>query len=112
MKLGDVLFWKFPGAAITVRYDPDPVIVDFSPGAKPTQAEIDQWTAEYDAWKAAEDARVAAIKNDARVVDMIDRLKNASIAQIEQFVDNQVTDLASARAMFKRVLAVMSAMLK
>lgn len=58
----------------------------------------------------AEEARRATLRADAVTIDMLTRLSTATPTQIITFVDNNVTDLAGARAMFKRILLVLSIM--
>lgn len=57
-------------------------------------------------------ARMAreALLLDPRAVELRDKLTTATAAQISDYVDAQVTDLPSARLMFKRVLLVMALM--
>lgn len=52
--------------------------------------------------------REAAFNADTVRMDLLDRLRTATPTQINTYVDNQVTDLASARTMFKRILLVLS----
>jgi hypothetical protein len=116
MTIANVIGWKFNnqsgmrcaevGGAIR--------IIEF-PGGIPTQAEQDQWTAEYEAWLSAqqtaataEAARLSAIEQDPVCVDLRDRLAAATPTQISNYVDANVTDLASARALFKRILLVLA----
>ena len=40
--------------------------------------------------------------------ELLDRLRTATPDEIDDWVDNQVTTLASARAMFKRILLMMT----
>ena len=49
-----------------------------------------------------------ALRNDPRAVELRDRLVSATPQQISDYVDAQVTDLASARAMFKRILILLA----
>ena len=58
---------------------------------------------------AARQAREALLL-DPRAVELRDKLTTATAAQISDYVDAQVTDLPSARLMFKRVLLVMALM--
>ena len=51
-----------------------------------------------------------ALLLDPRAVELRDKLTTATAAQISDYVDAQVTDLPSARLMFKRVLLVMALM--
>ena len=67
--------------------------------------------AEYvaaEAARQAEEQRTTAFKADAIRQDMITRLTSATPAQISTFVDNNVTDLAGARTMLKRILLVLA----
>ena len=50
------------------------------------------------------------VQNDARAVELRDKLRTATPAEISAYVDAQVLDLASARTMFKRVLLVLALM--
>ena len=43
--------------------------------------------------------------------DLIDKLQKASLSQINTYVDNNVTNIASARTLLKKMLAVMSYLL-
>jgi len=58
--------------------------------------------------KEAERLRKQNLRGDALAVELLDRLRTATPAQISNYVDNNVIDLASARTMFKRVLLVLS----
>jgi len=65
------------------------------------------------AQQAARDQAAAALnalRADALARDLTGRLRTATPAQIDTWVDAQVTDLASARTMFKRILLVLAAM--
>lgn len=79
-----------------------------------TDAEIAQRQAEEAAWlvrKAASDAeaaRCAAIKTDPLRVDLLQRIKTATNAQISTYVDSNVTDLASAKTLFKKILLLIA----
>ena len=57
----------------------------------------------------AEKQRLADLRADAMVSDMLARLKIATPADISTFVNNNVTDLAGARTMFKRILLLLAA---
>lgn len=78
---------------------------------------------EYDDWVAAGNApdpyveppeqvaartRRAAFDADATRTDLLDKLRNSTPAQISTYVDTNVTNLADARALFKKILLVMS----
>lgn len=53
-------------------------------------------------------ARATAIRSDAGRIDILNNLKNASPAQIDNYVDNKVTTLADAKAMFKLILKLVA----
>lgn len=53
--------------------------------------------------------RRTAFDADVTRADLLARLRAATPAQISAYVDNQVTDLASARALFKKILLVLVA---
>lgn len=73
------------------------------------QAQIDTFDlAAYAASEAAESARRVAIHDDQLRVDLLGRLKSATAAQISNYVDTNVTDIASARALFKRILLLIA----
>lgn len=60
----------------------------------------------------AEAARQQAIKNDVLCSVLVTQLKTATAAQIASYVDNNVTDLASARVMLKRIVLVLARLLQ
>lgn len=70
--------------------------------------------AEEAAWAAgqpardAEEARLAGLKNDPQRADLIDRLRTATAQQISDYIDANVTDLASARVLLKKIVLVLS----
>lgn len=66
-------------------------------GAPPNDATVATWQAELDAAVLGKDARQTAIKANAESDTFIDKLRDATPAQINTFVQNNVTDLASAR---------------
>lgn len=61
-----------------------------------------------DAATAAAKARKATFDAEAVRTDLILRLRGATPAQLSSFVDANVTDLASARTMLKRILLVIA----
>lgn len=85
-------------------------------------SEIDrpQLWQEFEAWVAlgntpapvpppsAADLRTDALLADPARADLIDKLRNASPSQIDSYIDNNVTTLAGARALFKIVLKVLA----
>ena len=60
----------------------------------------------------AERARLVELEADAAVAEIAALLEAATLTQISTYVDTQITDLASARALFKRILAVLCLLLK
>ena len=71
---------------------------------KPTRAEVDARIVEIASADAAEASRVAAFRGDTSRADLVDRLKTASPSQVDTWVDNNVTNLAGARAVLKAIL--------
>lgn len=63
--------------------------------------------AEKDALET-ERLRLQSLSEDALAVELLQRLRAATPAEIAGYVNNNVTDIASARAMFKRILLVMA----
>lgn len=53
-------------------------------------------------------ARKASFDADATRADLMNRLATATPAQINSYVDANVTNIAEARALFKRILLVLS----
>src|SRR3990167_17363 len=56
----------------------------------------------------AEKVRLQAIRDDALRQELLAQLDTATNVQISAFIDNQVTDLQSARTMFKRILLMLA----
>jgi hypothetical protein len=85
-----------------------------------TPEEIAELEARDAAWAADEPNRLARqqrndeIANDAERIDMIDRLQNATNAQINTWVDNAIDPTTlpqmrdQTRAMFKRILKLLA----
>jgi hypothetical protein len=73
-------------------------------GEPPTDAEIDAALVAVD----AEKARLAEISADVDLSDLRDRLRSASAAQIKTYVQNNVTDLASAKVLFAKILLLLA----
>lgn len=82
----------------------------------PDRIAFDRWIAQgnapdpfvEDATVAAAKARQATLDADAARADLLTRLRSATPAQLNAYVDAQVTDLASARTMLKRILLVLA----
>lgn len=58
--------------------------------------------------EAAEQLRLKNIEFDVGAAELLDRLCTLTVTQINTYIDNNVTDLASARTMFKRVVLVLA----
>jgi hypothetical protein len=56
----------------------------------------------------AEDLRVQTLMADQGRMDLLTRLRAATPAQIDSYVENNVTTLAQARAMFKAILKLVA----
>jgi hypothetical protein len=81
--------------------------IDFDPSATAAQRTAAQNVlANFDV--AANDVRIASLHSDAALIDLRKRLTSATPAQIGAYVDNQVTDIASARALLKRMLMLLA----
>lgn len=82
----------------------DPIV---PPGGAMTRSDVFvavQLTAE----ELAEVARRQGIRDDPLRADILNRLRTATAAQISNYVDANVVDLASARALFKRILLLIA----
>lgn len=62
--------------------------------------------------RQAEAARVQAFKADAIRQDMVTRLTSATPQEISDFIDGNVTNLAGARAVLKRVLFILATVIR
>jgi hypothetical protein len=56
----------------------------------------------------SDDPRKAAIKAEANVIDMADRIKNATGAQIDTWFQNNVTTLAQARVVLATLTKILA----
>lgn len=106
---------RLAGAKLTPRFNP--TRPDGTEGwlecDDVAQADLEAAAAAFDpvAYQQAQEAerqRIESLKTDATRLDLLEKLKRATPAQISSYVDNNVTDLASARALFKRILLVMA----
>lgn len=61
-----------------------------------------------DAASTAYNAKQKALSDDADRRDLLDRLQSATPAQIKTYVDNNVNNLAEAKALFKKILLILS----
>lgn len=85
--------------------------IDFKPEATPEQvasALAIVQALDYPAYVAAETQRMDDINNDAGRTDLLDRLRSATNAQIDNWIDSTVTSLASARQVLKVIIKVLS----
>jgi hypothetical protein len=91
---------------VVVRDDGEgPYLAEWNlPGEPPTDAEIDAALAVID----AEKARLAEISSDVDLTDLQDRMRSATAAQIKTYVQNNVTDLASAKVLFAKILLLLA----
>lgn len=79
----------------------------------------EEW-ADFQAWSSAGNTvsplpepsaaqqRETAIVADASRADLLSRLQTATLAQIDTYVDNNVTNIAGARVIFKALLKVLA----
>ncbi len=72
-------------------------------GVPPDEATIASWEAERATFEATKVARRADVKATAEADNFVDRLRDATPAQITQFVNTNVTDLASARTFLAKL---------
>jgi len=79
-----------------------------SGSTKPTQQEIDAEVTRLASVAATEAAREAEYVSDAGRIDLMDRLKTATVAQIDAWIDANVTSLAAARAVLKAIVKVIA----
>jgi hypothetical protein len=81
-----------------------------------TPEEIADFQARADAWttdapkRAAKQQRNQEIMDDPERKDLLDKLGNATNAQISAWIDANVTNLADARKVFKIILRTMARM--
>lgn len=66
-----------------------------------TREEVAAILAAYVSPEPARAARAAALESEFKSVGAMERLRNATPAQIDAFIDANVTDLPSARAVLK-----------
>lgn len=94
-----------------VREAPEPWAVE-GVNYDQAQADYEAALAAEAAAKEAEAVRTESIKQEPTYTDILDKLRAATPAQISAYVDANVTDLASARALLKRILLVLSLIVK
>lgn len=76
--------------------------------AKPTCAEIDAGLTALRAANTSEASRQAAIKNNARRVALLQKLKTSTDAQIDTYVQQNVTTLAQAQTAIADILKLIA----
>lgn len=84
---------------------------DFDPAASPAQrSAAANVLATFDlaAAVATEAARENGIDGDADLADLINRLRAATADQIKNYVQNNVTDLPSAKILFAKILLILA----
>lgn len=75
---------------------------------KPTCAEINTAISGFAATDAAEASRQAGLKADVQRAAMLTRLKGSTAAQIDNYVANNITNLAQAQAAIGLILKVIA----
>jgi hypothetical protein len=98
-----------PVVSTTVGRSDDRTTWSFEPGPGATQAQIDAGnnviaTFDLTGAGAAEVARKAGLNTDTDYLDFVSRLQGKTAAQVKTYVQNNVTDLASARLLLAKVL--------
>lgn len=98
--------------------DPETGEAIMIPGSQETVPYTVEEEAQADLDKAADDAaqipivaatqRKATFKSDANYQTMLAQLKQATPAQVQTYITNNVTDLASARAMLVKFALVLA----
>lgn len=95
---------------LSFSWGPDGTL-QFDPGLSPQNvaAITSVYTAHDPATIPIEQTRLQGIRDDAMRQQLLTQLSTATNLQISQFVDNQVSDLASAKTMLKRILLLLAA---
>ena len=97
----------FPVIDLTPAFDPLTIrLAKIAPAFTifPDRVEITRKTEPIPPAEINERRAREALRDDPRAVELRDRLHTATPQQISDYVDAQVTDLAGARVMFKRIL--------
>lgn len=86
--LAEVIFWKFPGTpGIAIE---DNIIIRWPSGtARPTQANIDAWTAEYALLKGERDARRQKFNTFLKKVEAVPDRDAFYMSMFEALIDAQ-----------------------
>lgn len=101
----------FNGVSIGNPADKQTWRIDFRAEASPEQvasALAVIQALDYDAYVQAETQRENGIRNDTGRLDLLNRLRTATNAEIDIWIDNNVTSLAAARAVLKAIVKVIS----
>jgi hypothetical protein len=98
-----------PVVGVAVGNRTDRATWSFEPSSDATQAQIDAGnniiaTFDFAGAEAAEAARKAGLNTDVDYLDFVSRLQGKTAAQVKTYVQNNVTDLASARLLLAKVL--------
>lgn len=71
---------------------------------KPTEAQVNVEITNLQTEASAEASRVNSIRTDSGRIDLLNRLKTATPAQIDSWIDTNVTNIASARTVLKAIV--------
>lgn len=85
--------------------------VYYAPEATPQQkaaVNLNNILSQVNTAESANVSRKEGLNNDAGKIDLLTRLETATNAQIDNWVDSNVTSLAAARTLFKAILKVLS----
>jgi len=104
-----------PVVDLTPVFDPDttrlansrPVTVLY-----PDRVEVTRATEAIPAAEMTAREERRTLETDPRALDLRDRLRTATIAGIDAYVDAQVTDLPSARLILKRILLILALLVR
>lgn len=98
------------GVAIGIRADKATWRIDFKPEATSQQRAAAQ--AIIDGFNfnvpSPEETRLNEMHTDAGRLDLLNRLKTATSAQIDTWVDNNITSIAAQRALDKALLKLLA----
>lgn len=92
-------------------------VIQYDPANPPTQAQRDAVAAAIAAFNPAElqprwlPPRLAAFVADSGRADLLQRLKTASVSDIDTWLTNNVTNLAQARAVLAAIIKLLVLML-
>lgn len=101
------------GVSIVDSRDKDTWRIEFKDSATPgqrTSAQAVMVALDYAEYVQGFTTRANEIKANAGRMQMLDKLRNASNAQIDTWIDANVTSLAQAREVLKAILKILSDM--